>query len=139
MAFVGFLIGAFLLVCESWFLIREILWSIVWCEQGGKYRNIRQLKEKATLWNRIRMRYLQQYVSQYKKAFTFWHLFLRMFTICESIFIFLYIVLLLFFFDFTIARVIMLVLFGQAFLLFLFIAFQFDINRNTKYDRLRKK
>ena len=137
------LIGVFLsfliLISFSYSLIREIIWSIVWCEQGGKYRKIKQLKEQERLWERIKMTYLRKYVSQYKKAFNFWHLFLHIFSVCEIILFLADISLLIFFPESAIARVVMQLFLGQLFLLFLFIVFQFDIKRNTKYDRLREE
>ena len=63
---------AILLNFVSCFFIREIIWSIVWCDKGGKYNKLMKLKQGQNIFSRLNMQYLQNFIHQNIKQFDFW-------------------------------------------------------------------
>lgn len=134
----------FLLNIISYLSIRDILWSIVrqnkhWKDK--KYKEfLRNAKDNETFFRRIDMGYLQLYLKNYTKDFSYWLSVKRIFTILETLLFFIYVVSHLNWFSLRIP-----VWFGSALLLqsgiiFVILRFQFGIDGHmTKYDRTRYK
>ena len=53
-------------------MIRDVIWSIVWCDKGGKYNSLKKLKRNIGFFERIRMNYLEQYTNTHRKNYKFW-------------------------------------------------------------------
>ena len=124
----------------SVFFIRQILWSIVWCDKGGKYNHLRQLKKDQNQISKWSMTYLRKHTNKHTEAFDFWITIKRI----EFVFFVMCMVLsavLTFFYDSitAFANVYCIAYTGISFLSTLCFALQFDTNRNTKYDRKRIK
>ena len=63
---------AILLDFASCFFIRQMIWSIVWCDMGGKYNKLMKLKQGQNIFSRLNMKYLQNFTHQNIKQFHFW-------------------------------------------------------------------
>ena len=120
--------------------IRCLLWSIVWCDRGGKHNRTIKLKKGRGFIEKFKMEYLQDYVSEHAKQFHFW---LRMKKIYEFIFLLSSILTLVMFlmysrFSFVIPYYAW-VWFGVSFVLSGIASGQFDgiRQKTSKYDRLR--
>ena len=53
------------------FFIRQIIWSIVWCDKGGKYNKLMKLKQEQKIFSKLNMKYLQNFIHQNTKQFHF--------------------------------------------------------------------
>ncbi len=122
----------------SCYLIREVIWSIVWCDRGGKYRNIRKLKKDQSIISKFSMLYLKKQLNNYIKPFNRWMYVKNIhgFLVVANIVITLILLV-----NYNSIKglsdgycVVYMIL---TFIDGLFFSFQFDINRNTKYDRKR--
>ncbi len=115
----------------TYWLIREMIISIIWCETGGKYNKLK----KRLAGKRIN-RLLQNYdisVIKYKKQFLFWKRFKRVFVFAELIMAVLFIFSAVLFKSLILCSLILI----QACVIFIVVGFQFDSGKNTKYDRIR--
>lgn len=119
------------------FMLREVVWSIIWCEIGGKSKKLRKLKKNVGFFDRVRMKYLYVYVKNYQREYNFWMRVRYIYIFVEFVFAF---VCVIFFFiaDYVFLKHLIRGFFYQAFVFSLVILFQFDHNRNTKYDRIRE-
>lgn len=122
----------------GYFAIRNLLWSIIWCDKKGKHRTLRRLKCNKSTLEIIKMDYLLVHTTEHKKSFSFW---LKI----KKIYIFLEFFLLIAYFILCIVPInniicewfAILIVFQSVVLSFVFV-FQTDIHRDTKYDRLRQ-
>lgn len=129
---------AFLMNLYSCYFIREVIWSIVWCEKGGKYRNIRKLKKGQSFISKISMQYLKKYVNNNTKAFNHWICVKNINTVFMLINVFVILILLPYYASLkTFANSYCIVYMVISFVVALCCIIQFDVNRNTKYDRER--
>lgn len=108
----------------TYVLIRGIIWSIAFCDiKKGK-----KVKGK----HDIRMSYLTDHVTTHKKPFAFWMK-------VKSVYIFVEIAVLAIYMLFPLTKIDLTLPFAlniiQSFLWFIAVASQYDLNRNTKYDR----
>ena len=129
----------------SVFFIREMIWSIVWCDKGGKYNHLRRLKRDQTRMAKWNMAYLREHTNEHTKAFDFW---LTLKRIHSGFFAlgFLLTVILIFVYNYiaTFANVYCMVYTIITFLFTVCFALQTDTKHKqhyTKYDRerIRKK
>ena len=83
------------------------------------------------------MKYLYAYVKNYQREYNFWMRVRYIYIFVEFVFAF---VCVIFFFiaDYVFIKHLIWGFFYQAFVFSLVILFQFDHNRNTKYDRIRE-
>ena len=129
---------AILLNFVSCFFIRQMIWSIVWCDKGGKYNKLMKLKQGQNLFSRLNMQYLQNFIHQNIKQFHFW---INVKRIHFAIMIINIFAILSFTISYrSISKIANVYCMGYLILSFLIAticAFQFDINRSTKYDRKR--
>lgn len=136
---VRFLIGVFsgsiLTNIGSYMLLRSMLWSIVWCDIGGKYRKIRKLKSGVKFYDRIRMKYLKEHTKDFSRNFEFWFSVKNIVEIVLIIFS-VSIVLGFIFYPF-ICAILVFIYNTYCIILFIVIASRFDVHKNTKYDRIR--
>ena len=120
------------------FFIRQMIWSIVWCDKGGKYNRWMKLKQGQNIFSRLKMKYLQSFLHQNIKPFHFWMNAKRIHFAIMVIHIFAVVGFTIFYH--SISKIANIYCMGYLILSFLFnvvCVFQFDINRNTKYDRMR--
>ena len=133
-----------LLNIVSYLSIRDILWSIVrqnkhWKDK--KYKEfLRNAKDNETFFRRIDMGYLQQYLKNYTKDFSYWLSVKRIFTILETLLFLIYVVSHQNWFSLNIPMWFGSALLLQSGIIFVILRFQFGIDGHmTKYDRTRYK
>ena len=126
-----FAIVSLLFSIGSYALLRGIIWSIALCNIGkNTYKSAKFKRNK-----NISMSYLSDYITHFRKQYYFWMKAKRLFVIFQLIWFFVYVFFPLFTdnliwsFAFNIA---------QSFVLFVLISAQYDVNRNTKYDRFHQ-
>lgn len=122
----------------SCFYIRNVIWSIVWCDKGGKYNKLMKLKQGQNIFSRLNMQYLQNFIHQNIKQFHFWINVKRIHFAIMIINIFAILVFTIFYR--SISKIANIYCMGYLILSFLtatVCAFQFDTHKNTKYDRKR--
>ena len=135
-----FLLGLFLITVASnvigYYFIRYTIWSIVWCDRGGKYNSLKKLKKDKSFWEVVNMKYLENYVDDYESTFRFWFLAKKIYVIAEcfstGLFLILYFVS-----ESVTSRVVMIIITLQSVIVSLIPQFQIDSYKNTKYDRIR--
>ena len=129
---------AILLDFASCFFIRDMIWSIVWCDMGGKYNKLMKLKQGQNIFSRLNMQYLQNFTHQNIKQFHFWINVKRIHFAIMIVNIFAILSFTIFYRSISkIANIYCMGYLILSFLIATICAFQFDINRNTKYDRKR--
>lgn len=133
-------LGLFAILIDfvSCFYIRQVIWSIVWCDKGGKYNKLMKLKQGQNIFSRLNMQYLQNFIHQNIRQFHFWINVKRLHFAIMIINIFA--ILGFTFFYRSISKIANIYCMGYLILSFLtatVCAFQFDTNKNTKYDRKR--
>jgi len=121
----------------SYFAIREIIWSIIWCDKKGKYSALKHVKKKLSFFQRITMRNLKQYTSIHEKNFLFWLKIKLFFTITEIILLLFYCICMVFHHHFLCQQVMIFIII-QSYVLFFILRCQFGFQRRTKYDRSNK-
>ena len=121
---------------SSYYLIRDIIWSIVWCDKDGNSNNLMKLKRNRSFSQKVSMNYLMCHVNDHKNAFVFWIRVKSLFKYSELILGVLYLVCLLLKIN-LVLEIIMIFILVQSVLISWIIGMQSDINRNTKYDRIR--
>ncbi len=122
----------------SVFFIRQMIWSIVWCDKGGKYNHLRRLKQDQNLMPKWNMVYLRKHTNEHTKAFDFWLTLKRIHFVFLVVGVLLSVVLTFIYNSVTtFANAYCMAYTVISFLLTLCFALQSDINRNTKYDRER--
>lgn len=119
----------------NYYSIRRIIWSVVWCDHGGKYRKLKNISKNQPFYNVATMKYLKQYVSEDQKQFDFWINIKRIFVASEFLILIIWFALVLI--NGFLAKVILIAIFFQAFIIFLLLNIQEDAHRNTKYDNVR--
>ena len=133
-------LGLFAILIDfvSCFFIRQVIWSIVWCDKGEKYNKLMKLKQGQNIFSRLNMQYLQNFIHQNIRQFHFWINVKRLHFAIMIINIFA--ILGFTFFYRSISKIANIYCMGYLILSFLtatVCAFQFDTNKNTKYDRKR--
>ncbi len=134
--FENYYLGLFALVVinsTTYWFIREMIVSIVWCEIGGKYKKL-----KSYLSCNIINKILQNYdiiIIKYKKQFLFWIRLKRIYVFVEFVMTVLFMLSVELFKSLILCNSILL----QSLIICFVIIFQFDSKKNTKYDRLRMK
>ena len=108
--------------------IREIIWRIAKCNISKRTLRTEEFKSIKT----ISMSYLSRYIRIFHKEYLFWMIFKSIYVSFESIWLVIYGCLPIFIDKFEIPFYINLL---QTFVLSSIIVFQFDLNRNTKFDR----
>ena len=122
----------------SYYLIRQVIWSIVWCDKGGKYKNIRKLKEGQSIISKFSMLYLKKQVNNNIKAFNRWIYAKNIHSFFVVTNIIVTLVLLVNYDSLKdLSNSYCIVYMILSFIDGCFFSLQFDINRNTKYDRNR--
>ena len=127
-----FAIVTFLFYMGTYALIRGIIWSIAGCSIGKKTRRSQPFKESKN----ITMSYLSPYITEYRKQFCFWMKVKLLYVIFELILLIVYLLLPLSGCNLTWPFAINII---QSFAFFIVIGAQYDVNRNTKYDRTRSE
>ena len=127
----------FLCNALSDWLIREVILSIVWLENRGKYNKLRRFKEGVGFQQILTMSYLKEHVNTYQKEFSVWYSYKKAFAIVSSLLTVILIVVQICFHNEAMLEVINGVVLIPSVIIALVLCLQFDINRNTKYDRIR--
>ena len=133
----GLFFVAFICLIAGYFFINDIIWSIVWCDNGGKYNTLKKLKKGKSIVDILTMKYLEECVTDHKKAFRFWRVIKKIYIILELLLLNTYLLLYVFAKDIIYSQIIMIIIVSQSVVCSLVIIFQTDTNRNTKYDRAR--
>ena len=124
----------------SYYFIRVVIDSIAWCDKGGKRNVFNKLKSQMKFSERVSMEYLKVYVKKHNKEFDFWMRIKKVFVIAELLMTVIYIICACIYLksgiSFLAYSVIAILL--QAILIALIMFFQTNINRDTKYDIIRK-
>ena len=135
----GFLLVMLLLNLFSYYMLRVMIESIVWCDKGGKYNSLAKLKKSVAFFERMKMNYLEQYTHSHRKNFLFWLRCKRIFVIVELLFTLVY-VLFVFLIKFHVFfRWGLAFIYLQSFLFSVILFFQTNVHRNTKYDKEREQ
>ena len=124
-------------IVVGYIFIRCMIWSIVWCEKGGKYNRLIKLKKNVSIPRRITMNYLISQTTIYRKEYLFWMKVKSVFVIAEAVVTILYIIGMFLWQLSVVIEIIMILITAQAFLLAFLMRFQFDFHRHSKYDRIR--
>ena len=130
----------FLMNAISYVFMRWVLFSIVWLERGGKNTKTQKLYKTVSFRERLSMRFLSPYVVRHAKEFRIWFTAKQLLVAVEVPLMVLYagIVFLDLLPEDTCA-VVCTVLLVQAGIITAIMCCQFDINRNTRYDRMRRR
>lgn len=122
----------------SVFFIRQMIWSIVWCDKGGKYNHLRRLKQDQNLMSKWNMAFLRKHTNEHTKAFDFWltvkrihFVFFVLGVLLSAVLAFIYNPVTTFANAYCMAYTVISFFFIMCF------AFQVDVRHNTKYDRAR--
>lgn len=134
--FVGLFFLSFVCCIIGYTIIDDIIWSIVWCDKGGKYNSLIKLKKKS-LKDILTMKYLEEHITYHKKSFRFWLSIRNIYAVLEILLLATYLILYFIDSENSWYNVFMIFVTLQSVISFLFFIFQTDINRNTKYDRIR--
>ena len=126
-----FAIVSLLFSMGNYALLRGIIWSIALCNIGKRTYRSAEFKSKKN----ISMSYLSDYITHFRKQYYFWMRAKRFFVIFQFIWFFVYVFLPLFTDNLTLPFVFNI---AQSFVLFVLIGVQYDVNRNTKYDRVHQ-
>ena len=119
----------------AYFLIREIIWSIIWCERGKKHKSLRKIKAKYSWVQRLTQQAFVDCVVVHKKSFAFWIFMKRL-----HVGLFILLLSIGCAINNALWRSIYVYSFlGVSILFGICIVLQFDVNRQTKYDRIRRK
>ena len=122
----------------SYFFIRCLIWSIVWCDKGGKQNKLSKLNRQKRIADKISMAHLRDFVNSHTKQFDFWYRIKQIFVIVEFIFavvgviggcLYSYLVIC--------ANIFILFYLLESFIFAWIFMLQFDTSRNSKYDRMR--
>ena len=119
----------------SYFQIRTIIGSIVWCDKGGKFNRVMKLKQAQSFTKRFRMNYLIEHTNVHQKNLKFWLCIKSFFEIGQGLLLVVGTVCCLL--DTYVSHLIVNVIFVESLLVMLILVCQSGINRNTKYDRIR--
>jgi hypothetical protein len=104
----------------------------------GKYNKLMKLKQGQNIFSRLNMQYLQNFTHQNIKQFHFWINVKRIHFAIMIVNIFAILSFTIFYRSISkIANIYCMGYLILSFLIATICAFQFDINRNTKYDRKR--
>lgn len=121
----------FLYHIAAYAFIRRIIWSIARCDINKRTLKSKEIKNAKN----ISMSYLSNYITIYKKQYIFWMKIKRLYAIAELIIFLIYLILPM---TNCILRWPFIIYVTQSSILIFIILFQFDLNRETKYDRIRK-
>ena len=126
-----FAVVSLLFTIGSYALLRGIIWSIALCNIGkSTYKSVKFKHKK-----NISMSYLSEYITHFRKQYYFWMRVKRFLVIFQFIWFFIYVFLPLFTDNLTLSFAFNI---AQSFVLFVLISAQYDVNRNTKYDRFHQ-
>lgn len=124
----------------SYWMIRQVIFSIAWHGIGGKYNKARKVFREAPFRDRLTMEFLSAYVPHRKKEFRFWTQVKRLFLLVEiPLAVFYAGIAFLRLLTEEVREIVCVAILVQCFIFFLVMCFQFDSSKNTKYDRMRRR
>lgn len=132
--------GVIYILCfaTGYFALRNLLWSIVWCDKKGKYRSLRKLQCNKSILEIIKMDYLLIHTTEHKKNFAFWLKIKKIYIHLEFLLLIIYFILCIVFLNDMNCEWFIIPIVFQSVVLSLVFVFQTDIHRDTKYDRIRQ-
>ncbi len=138
--FLIFTLLSLLMNLGSVFFMRQMIWSIVWCDKGGKYNHLRRLKQDQSLMAKWHMTYLREHTNEHTKEFDFWLTVKRVHSVFFAFGLLLSVVL-IFVYNYiaAFANAYCIVYTAITFLFTVCFALQIDTKHHTKYDRERIK
>lgn len=119
----------------SCYFIKTFIDSIVMCDRRGGDRSLKKINKNHKWYEKLTQYHYKQYLTDYKKAFDFWfvikivHLLFFVILFCCSFMIS----------STDLNEIFAIVFYCLSSLFCLVMIMQFDINRDTKYDRIRQK
>lgn len=122
----------------TYWYIRNMIYTIIWCDQKARSCNVRNLRKHRSKWQFLRMKCFETYTNMHRKNFRFWIKVKDCFLILESLAMVLLLIIHLIA-PIDIANSISSILLIHAWIIAVMMIFQSDFHRNTKYDRIRLK
>ncbi len=133
-----FMILILLINIPTFLLIKSYIWSIIWCDKGGKYNSLRRFKRTLSISERLGVKSVIQHLTLYKREYKIWRTIELLFIIISTILMCGYIAIYIFAEDQGVTKDIsfyVTLFVSSAF--YIFMCLKFDWNRNTKFDRIR--
>ena len=121
----------------TFLLIKSYIWSIIWCDKGGKYNSLRRFKRTLSISERLGVKSVIQHISSYKKEYKVWRKLELLFIIISTILMCVYFAVYMLIEDKNVTKDVAYVTLFVSSAFYIFMRLKYDWNRNTKFDRIR--
>lgn len=121
----------------TFLLIKSYIWSIIWCDKGGKYNSLRRFKRTLSIRERLGVKSVIQHISSYKKEYKVWRKLELLFIIISTILMCVYFAVYMLIEDKNVTKDVAYVTLFVSSAFYIFMCLKYDWNRNTKFDRIR--
>lgn len=121
----------------TFLLIKSYIWSIIWCDKGGKYNSLRRFKRTLSISERLGVKSVIQHISSYKKEYKVWRKLELLFIIISTILVCVYFAVYMLIEDKNVTKDVAYVTLFVSSAFYIFMCLKYDWNRNTKFDRIR--
>lgn len=121
----------------TFLLIKSYIWSIIWCDKGGKYNSLRRFKRTLSISERLGVKSVIQHISSYKKEYKVWRKLELLFIIISTILMCVYFAVYMLIEDKNVTKDVAYVTLFVSSAFYIFMCLKYDWNRNTKFDRIR--
>ncbi len=132
-----FMILILLINIPTFLLIKSYIWSIIWCDKGGKYNSLRRFKRTLSISERLGVKSVIQHISSYKKEYKVWRKLELLFIIISTILMCVYFAVYMLIEDKNVTKDVAYVTLFVSSAFYIFMCLKYDWNRNTKFDRIR--
>lgn len=132
-----FMILILLINIPTFLLIKSYIWSIIWCDKGGKYNSLRRFKRTLSISERLGVKSVIQHISSYKKEYKVWRKLELLFIIISTILVCVYFAVYMLIEDKNVTKDVAYVTLFVSSAFYIFMCLKYDWNRNTKFDRIR--
>ena len=132
-----FMILILLINIPTFLLIKSYIWSIIWCDKGGKYNSFRRFKRTLSISERLGVKSVIQHISSYKKEYKVWRKLELLFIIISTILMCVYFAVYMLIEDKNVTKDVAYVTLFVSSAFYIFMRLKFDWNRDTKFDRIR--
>jgi hypothetical protein len=121
----------------TFLLIKSYIWSIIWCDKGGKYNSLRRFKRTLSISERLGVKSVIQHISSYKKEYKVWRKLELLFIIISTILMCVYFAVYMLIEDKNVTKDVAYVTLFVSSAFYIFMCLKYDWNRDTKFDRIR--
>ena len=121
----------------TFLLIKSYIWSIIWCDKGGKYNSLRRFKRTLSISERLGVKSVIQHISSYKKEYKVWRKLELLFIIISTILMCGYFAVYMLIEDKNVKKDVAYVTLFVSSAFYIFMCLKYDWNRHTKFDRIR--